>query len=172
MIDNNKIVSNNRGITLVILIITIIIVFIISGILVYTGIDLFEKSEQRKQISKLTLIQTKVKSMGEENLFDGKELVGKKLIDIKTSNQEEYNSIKTRANSELINEEYDQFYYIDSENLEDMGLKSVEEGEYLVNYRTGEIVILDGIKIEGDTLFTLSEVVETLDLAYIYIGEE
>ena len=165
---NNIIIHNNRGITLATLILTLIITLIISGMVVYTGIDLFEKSVQRKQITKLTLIQSKVKSLGEENLFNGKELVGTSLSDLSTSDEEKYNSIKFQI--EGLDDE--SFYLLSYNDLKSIGLNFDENEKYLVNYATSEIVTLDGIKIEGENVYKLSDIVKKLDLAYIYIGEE
>ena len=55
-----KITKDNKGITLVALIITIIIMLILTSVTVYTGINTYNSSKVNAFVTKMQLLQTKV----------------------------------------------------------------------------------------------------------------
>ena len=64
-----SILKDKSGVTLVVLIITVIVLLILTGIIVTSGTGLTESMQRRRQIAMLNLVQTKVKILGEEARF-------------------------------------------------------------------------------------------------------
>ena len=123
-------VKNNKGVTLVSLGITILIMIVIAGATIATS-NIIEKAEEQEIITNMMLIQTKVRIIMERAEFSG-------------DTNKYY--IGNRQSSGLY--EYNQAI-LDSIGLE--GIKLNEE-RYLVDYETGDIIYQ-----KGDTEYKLSE---------------
>ena len=81
------------------------------------------------------------KKQVKENLEDEKI---KKLLDENIINQEDEN--------------FENYYIIDSENLNQLNLNDDLEGEYyIVNYKNYEIIYSKGIEVEEKTYYTLTD---------------
>ena len=64
-----KILKENRGVTLLALVITIVVMIIIAGIAVYTGTDTIKKAQLEELKTNMLLIEAKAKGLVEEVNF-------------------------------------------------------------------------------------------------------
>lgn len=164
--------KNNKGVTLVSLVITIVVLIIISGITVNVSNDVSEQARLQDLKTNMLLIQAKAKTLAEEVNFetanldatkeeDAKkiaEIKGTKLIGTKFDSSEE--TIKTATSNAGVTDTTD-FYYLSQENLSQMGIniEVPEDTYYLVkyNFEDTEVVFTGGYKYEDEVYYKLSE---------------
>ena len=145
--------KKQKGITLVALTITIIVMIIIASITTYAGIDLIKQAKLQDLVTNMLLIQAKAKEYLEEfnfqtaNMTDEGEkeniknstLIGKKIS--------EDQQVKTIAEStgKIDTSKIDEYYYLEETTLEYIGLKDLNSDEY------GYFIIrydIENVKIE------------------------
>lgn len=147
-----------KGIALVSLTVTIVIMLILTGVTFATS-KIIEKARIQNLATNMMLIQTKVKIINERIAFNGDTsiYVGKKL-----KNQTNKDSI---ANGVLTSGELqsDSYYIYDRETLNSIGLEGIKLAEnevFIVNYDTCEIIWPKGLTNEdGVVVYKLSEIV-------------
>lgn len=141
---------NNKGITIVSLILAIIILIIITSVGFKFGTDMVQVAEFENVETNLLLIQGKIKGVADKRAIG--EIEESELYGVK---QEEG--------------EYSDWYLLTQANLNDMGLKALkEEDNYYVFYgakNEDEYVDVDvaygkGIEHEGVTYYKLSEMTD------------
>lgn len=145
---------NQKGITLVMLVITIIVLIIITSVTVYTGTGVIKRASLQNLNTNMLLLQAKIKTLAEESRFnkDESKLKGKKVSEITDNNK------ITQLINENIIENAEQYYLLSQDDLNSMGLEKVKvEDGYLVNYETDEIIYLKGFDANGETYYKLSE---------------
>lgn len=149
-------IRENKGITMVALVITIIILLIIAGVSISGTIIGIKETEEKTQISELTMIQHAILERYTSSIYTKQELPG---TTIQTSEVEtiidEINEL-CNLNITLKGTEYKRLIKQDLNNL---GIEN-EEYTYIVNYKTGE-VINESIKVT-----------ESKEPLYIYSREE
>ena len=139
-------VKNNKGITLIALTITIIILLILASITIYSGKESIKKAQLESLKTNMLLIKAKAKEEA-KNELKGKE-----------ANASDYSKQNITINGGEI------LYKLTSDNLKEMGLKDVKLGsneEYLVKYNikdvTVEVYNTSGYENNGTTVYSLSE---------------
>ena len=139
--------KKQKGITLVSLTITIIVMIIIASITLYTGRDLLKKARLQDLVTSMLLIQAKTKEYVEEvnfqtaNLDPTKEEDLAKINEIKSENlkgvllQGSEAETDARATGK-ITENIDEYYYLSEETLQEMGIKDLgsDYGYFIVRY--------------------------------------
>ena len=142
--------KKQRGITLIALTITIVVMMIIAGITVHFGLDLIREVKLQDLRTNMLLMQAKAKECVEEvsfqkaNVTDANEIV--------TIKNENLKGIKVEENSEVQNllqntgkiQEGFEYYYLTQQDLSDMGIQelSVEDyGYFIVGYNIDEIKV-------------------------------
>ena len=148
----DKIIENNKGITLMALIITIIILMIITGIGIGASTGMkgnISESKETVATAELSKIQqavlenyVKYKQMNQERFLYGVEIT---FAEAKT----EFDNLGLSGNETLKVSSYDEmtnvdpslFYYkLDKMHLKEMGLQNINNNnEYIVNYSSGEV---------------------------------
>lgn len=164
--------KNNKGVTLVSLVITIIVLIIISGITANVSNDVIKQARLQDLKTNMLLIQAKAKTLAEEVNFETanldktketdltkiNEIKGTKLIGTALDACEE--AIKTAASNAGVTDATD-FYYLSQENLSQMGIniEVPEDTYYLVkyNFEDTEVVFTGGYKYEDEVYYKLSE---------------
>lgn len=142
--------TNEKGITIITLIIAIIIIVIIAGVGISFGTNMTETAQFENIETSLLLIQSKIKVVADK----------KAIGEIK---EEEVYGEKQEEG------EYTGWYKLNQANLEEMGFKDLkEEDKYYVYYgekneETGEYTDIDvaygkGIKYEEKMYYKLSEI--------------
>ena len=145
--------KNEKGITLVVLTITIIILLILAGITVYTGKDSIQKANLEGLKTNMLLIQTKAREYVENASFDLGIDPQNATEEMKTNAKNELNGedkgtlvtsddaiVKDLLNIGIKQEDIDneKVYKLTTENLEKMGINDVEsnseKGWYVIVY--------------------------------------
>jgi len=151
--------KNQKGMGHLMLIICIAIIIIgVIGI-IYLLRENIQKEKLETYQTDMLLIQGKVKVISQEATIQKKEelLKGRKLSD---SLEEE--QVKKLLDNNIITQEetsFEKYYILEQSHLEEMGLNNIklQEGYYIVNYDTDEIIYSNGITIGEKTFYKLSE---------------
>ena len=146
--------KNEKGITIVALVIIIIILIILAGVSITLGGDVIKSAKLQSINTNMLLIQAKAKVIFEESNFNKDEtlLKGTKVSQI-TENQEVLKLI-----SESIIEDVENSYVLSQEDLDEIGLYNIDiEDGYIVNYQTEEIIYVKGFKLKDTTYYKLSQ---------------
>lgn len=149
--------KEQKGITLVALIITIIVMLILAAVTIHFGTNLLDKSKKEDLKTTMLLIQSKTKIIKEKKDFgDIEELTG-----ISLANNTEY-TISENFQNKLDTIENADLYILNSENLTSMGITENTSNEefYIVDYNNSEIYYSLGYKEGNSTLYSLSELGE------------
>lgn len=122
------------GITMLMLVITIIVLGIIASIVVHYSISGKEYSEEKKLLANLEVVKQAVYQQYEEYKMteDASLLVGTIASESEKRQLKDNTWILTTSSG---NE--DRYYKLTSKDLEKIGIKG-EKDEYIVNYKTGE----------------------------------
>ena len=138
--------NNEKGITLMVLTITIIVLLILAGITINIGTDSVEKAKLEGLKTNMLLIQTKAKEYVENARFD----LG---IEPENANETMQNNAKAELKGTLVNDndpiaddvrnmginiDNGNVYKLTTDNLKEMGINDVEsndtDGWYIIVY--------------------------------------
>ena len=152
-------IKNNKGITMISLVIVVVIMILLASITAYESNELISIARVQSVTTDLLLIQAKVRIINEKVIFENDKentelYVGDKL----SNNVEILNKLKNKG--VLTQDETGEKYYILSQShLASMGLDTLsEEDGYIVNYETEDVIYVKGVKnTEGKYLYKLSE---------------
>lgn len=146
--------SNEKGITLTTLVITIIVIAIIASVSVYVGTDIIKQANLQNVNTNMMLIQAKVKTISEQAKFnkDTSNYKGKKLIEVVGNKK-----IDELVSNNII-EDQEKYYLLSQDDLNEMGFEKIQiEDGYIVNYDTNEIIYVKGFEANKQTYYKLSE---------------
>lgn len=124
---------NEKGVTMAMLIITVIVMVIVASIAMTTGTNLRKKTELADRVSQMQLIQAKAEELYNEHLYKGSKLLGEEV----TLNE----------GDEIKNEKW---YRLNSEDMEKMGIDftPTDEFYYCVKYDLTEENSEEGVDKE------------------------
>lgn len=149
--------QNGMGLLMLIICIAIIILFVIG--IIYMLRETVQKEELETYQTDMLLIQGKVKVISNEATIQKKEelLKGRKL-----SEAIEEEQVKKLLENNIISQEetsFAKYYILEQSHLDEIGLNNIkiEEGYYIVNYDTDEIIYSKGITVGEETFYKLSE---------------
>ena len=148
-----KIKKNDKAITLIALVITIVILIILSSIAIYSGKEIIESSKLTAFTTELKIMQAKV-----NELYDKKEEININTIGKAISTVQEQADIVFVA-TEI--SDTTGYKYYDTETIEGLGIEGVE-GEFFVNINKRSVISYDGLNYEGDTYYMLSQLPNSL----------
>lgn len=145
--------------------ITLVIWIVIIIVIGYLGINFILKETVKGKVENLKtdmlLVQGRIKVIEQENEMNKEE---NSLKGLKVSENLEDEKIKKLIENKVINaeeENFDKYYIINSETLNELKLQDNLKGEYyIVNYKTHEIIYSKGIEIENEIHYTLTEILE------------
>lgn len=122
-------VLSNRGIALIALVVTVIVMSIIAGISINYGFNLIEKSNSNKLKSELLIVQQAVRKqyLKYDTVKDINILKGERIYDVSSY----ANKLGITLNGN--------YYYLNSNSLSAIGVTDAED-EYIVDYETGEVI--------------------------------
>lgn len=147
-------VLKEKGISLITLVITVIVLIIITSIGVYTGTDIIKKANLQNVNTNMMLIQAKAKTISEQAKFnkDNSNYKGTKLTDI--DGNEKIDKLVT----DNIIEDKEKYYLLSQTDLNEMGLEkiSVDDG-YIINYDTNEVIYVKGFEANNKSYYKLTE---------------
>ncbi len=149
---------NNKGITMVTLVITIVIMLILAGVTITGAYSLIKKAQLENLKTNMLLIQAKTKTAMEEYNFskDESKLIGSQIQEIDTDKI---------AKLQKAGENYsNDWYCLNQEELNNMNLSDVKlpENEYFfVKYNkedlTVEILYTQGFEENNKIKYTLTQ---------------
>lgn len=178
--------KNNKGITLIALTITIIILIILASVGTYSGLQALRDSKEDAQIAEVGMVQqailenyTKYKTTGNVNYLVGTPITDYTIVEgiVDDINRESSANIQLKVPSNYYwylnnaSEEYSRrfnksYYYheLNENDLESLGIKQ-EEDTFIVNYITGE-VINNNLRVTrtGKPLYIYSVKLENISL--------
>lgn len=144
--------KNCKGITLLALVVTVIVLLIIATISMNYGTEVLEKTKLDSIKTNMLLIEAKAKLYAEEYNFSGdiSSLHGTKVSSTTDVNVLEYNA--------SVGNKYSNYYYVNPSTLSEMGL-NIRDGHYLVNYDINnmEVVYIEGVQVGENVYHTLTE---------------
>ena len=141
--------KKNKGITLVSLIITVVLLILLAGTTTYV-VDRITKTMNVENVkTDLLLIQAQIKTIAEKNSFNSEE---NPLIGTLSSIDTEKYGVEAERD----------YYLLSREDLKTMNLENIEyDNGYYVCYETEEVIYIKGVKNNnGDTLYTLTQIKE------------
>ncbi len=135
-------IKNNKGITLITLVITVILLAIIASVGVSLGVNITGSAKFENVETNLLLIQSKCKVKADQ----------KYLGEIEES--ELYGTKQTEG-------EYSGWYLLSQQDLGDMGLEDLKaEDNYYVDYENDDVAYGKGIGFEGNVFYKLSDILD------------
>lgn len=150
-------IKNNKGITMISLVIVILIMLLLASVTAYEANELVAIARVQSVTTDLLLIQAKVRIINEKIVFESDE--DKKLeLYVGTKLDPEDNILVTMIEKSIVTDN-NSYYVLSKEDLVNMGLDSLNpEDGYVVNYETEEVIYVKGVKnTEGKYLYKLSE---------------
>ena len=146
-----NITKDNKGITLVALIITIIIMLILVSVTTYTGLDTYKSTQVVKFVTEMQLLQTKIDDLVASKTTQ--ELNNMALQNV--TSEKQVNAIVNAFKQDEITTANTSKYKVFTKN-DILNLLDVEgvQNDILVNFETREIVSSVGIEHEGTTYYT------------------
>ena len=131
----NMNIKNNKGITFITLIISIILLIILAGTSVYIGLDISETAKLENVKTNLISLQSKCKIIAEKNAIEDEELYGTK--------QE--------------SGDYIGWYLLSKADLIEMGFNNLDDKDnYYVDYENDDVAYGKGITYDNVTYHKLS----------------
>lgn len=154
--------KNNKGITMIALIVTVIALLILASITTYSGIGTVEKSRYYEALSEMKIMQSTVNEWyeyykhGENSGWDeGEVLAG---TGVESQALTAYNSAKkNNLNSEDIGEISDYKYFSIECINEILDIDGIQY-DFIININTRTVILIDGIENEGVTYYSLGEI--------------
>ncbi len=138
----------DRGITLIALIVTIVILLILASITTYSGVNIIRQAKLNKFTTEMKVMQTEVNdlydrySSGEDVLNLGKDL-DTQADNVFTSNA---SGITDKTG----------YRYYDQETIQSLEIDGVD-GEFYINVEKRSVVSHDGLEYGGVTYYTLDQ---------------
>ena len=160
--------KNDKGITLISLVVMIIIILILATVGTNTGINVIRESKYHRAVSEMKVMQTKINEIYEEYKGGDESIVtlGSDIDDVPSS-------LKSKAETAIrsvdgnLNHEYDYKYYSSDDIKNTLDLDGVE-GDYLVNIKNRNVILIEGTKSDGKTYYSLSQIeTEQFNVEYI-----
>lgn len=146
-----NITKDNRGITLIALVITIILMLILASVTTYTGFKTYRNSKVNKFVAQMQLIQTKVDDIVSTSTIE--ELNNMQLQSITTD--EQTNAIVNAFKQEEISTaDISKFKVFTKENIVELFDVEDIENDIMVNFETREVVSTVGVKYNETIYYT------------------
>lgn len=148
--------ENRKGITLVSLVITIVVLLILASITTYSGIEVIKSSRLTTFTTEMKIMQTQVNELyqkykdGDSTVLD----LGKDL-----------NIVSEQANKVLNASgitEQSGYRYFDQNTIKDVLKIEGVEGEFFVNIKTRSVVSYEGFKYDDKIYYTLEQLPNSL----------
>ena len=142
--------KKQKGITLISLVVTIIILSILASIATYSGIGVIQSSKLTTFTTELKIMQAQVNEMYQEK--DTSDIYGEAITgDIKTR----ADSIFTASESGITSQEG--YRYWSKATIKNLGIEGVKQA-FFVNLEKRSVVSYEGLNYEGKTYYTLQQV--------------
>ena len=154
--------NNKRGITLIALVVMVIVLIILASVGTTTGLHVAREARYYNSVSSLKTMQTKVNEMYEEFksgntqiLSDGQDI---ETSGVQSKAQTAYNTVKeNNLTNKDIGNISDYKYYSAEDIKSKLDIDGIDS-DVLINVKTRTVLLLDGIKRDGKTYYSLNEI--------------
>lgn len=143
---DKKVLKNEKGITLLALAITMIILMILVGITINIGKNGITESREDAMLSELGIVQNAILQRKTKADLTGENYPGETITEANINLEEtieEINNNRTSGEEAISRKDRDDshYYFLSTENggLEELGITNSEDA-YIVNYETGEVI--------------------------------
>ena len=156
--------KNNRGITMMALVITVIVLIILASITTYSGVSTIRESRFYKAISEMKVMQAAVNEWYEDYKI-GDSSIWDKGVSLNSSGKNEqitkaYNSAKTNnLNGTDIGDITGYKFYSSNLIVDDLDIDGISY-DFIINIETRNVILVDGIERKGVTYYSLNEIEE------------
>ena len=145
-----EITKDNKGITIISLIITIIIMSILISVTTYSGIDSYKNAKVTNFVAQMQLIQSKVDGLVGSKTIEEINSMGLKEI----TTEEQRNAINSAYNNgEITTNDISKYKLFTTTDLLDIFDIDDIENDIMINFETREVVSVKGVKHEGTTYY-------------------
>lgn len=171
-----KNIESAKGITLISLIITIIVLIILASIFTYSGISIIKSLRLTTFTTELKIMQTEIDSLydkyknGETIKVGNDEYTGSQILKIRKTSTDssistdiENSSLPAYTQAEKVFtanasgiENKDGYLYFNKKMIEDLHIEGVDQ-EFFVNIEKRSVVSYEGFKYEGKVYYTLDQ---------------
>lgn len=166
-----KLFDNERGITLTVLIITIIVLLILASTATYTGVEVMQNSAFTVFNEEMKILQTEVNSAHEKIEIDEEDnkKINNKLIssigkDIPNNSNIETmkNNMRTQWQTTV---DLTDYRYFDSDDLKnDLNIEEIKRvTPVLINLQTASVISVAGVQKEGKTYYKLEQLPDNVN---------
>ena len=145
-------IKNEKGITLVVLAITIIVMTILATVVTYSALDSLRTAQKNAFISEMEMVQAKVNVIYEKMQNNTQDIEYYNSLGQDVSVLGEETLIKILGDSSR-----DGFKYFSKEDLKNLELEDINQ-EVIINFSTREVISTRGIKIGGVMYYKLSNI--------------
>lgn len=143
---DKKVLNNEKGITLLALVITMIILMILVGITINISKNGIKESREDAMLSELGIVQNAILQRKTKADLTGENYPGEPITEANINLEdtiEEMNDNRVSGEEEISRKDHDDshYYFLSTENggLEELGITNSEDA-YIVNYETGEVI--------------------------------
>ena len=135
--------KNEKGITLIALTVTIIVLLILASVGTYSGVNALRDAKEEKQIAEVGMLQqplvenyTKYLTTKNDMYLRGEAV---EYDDVSAIASEMGVTLKVSAYTVEEGKSPEYYYRLSTSDLKEMGVSQVEDS-YIVNYKTGEVI--------------------------------
>ena len=139
----------NKGITLIALIITIVVLLILASIATYSGVGIIRQSKLNRFTTEMKVMQTEV-----NDLYDRYSSGETDLVNLGKELDSQADKVFTSGASGITDKTG--YRYYDQETIQSLGVDGVEE-EFFINVQKRSVVSYLGFEYEGTTYYTLDQ---------------
>lgn len=144
--------ENQKGITLISLVITIIVLVIITGIGISASIDSIKSAKKTAFITELEMIQEKVNTIYEKRKLNADDIAYYNSLGQDVSN------VGAPKLLEILKGQSSMGYlYFSKEDLKKLDLDNISQ-DVIINFATRDVVSTTGIEIDGNTYYKLLDI--------------
>ena len=143
---NKKVMNHEKGITLLALVITIIVLIILASTIVNISQNGIKQSKEDTMLSELGIVQNAILQRKTKADLTDEDYPGETIIEANINLEktiEEMNNHRASGEEEITKKDDDNsnYYFLSTENggLEELGITNSEDA-YIVNYETGEVI--------------------------------
>ena len=143
---NKKVINHEKGITLLALVITIVVLIILASITINIGKDGIKESKENTMLSELGMVQNAILQRKTKADLTNETYPGETITEANINLEEtiqKINDNRASGEEEISRKDSDDshYYFLSTENggLEELGITNSEDA-YIVNYETGEVI--------------------------------
>ena len=149
-----KLVKIQKGITLISLAVTIIILLILASVTTYTGINSIESSKLSTFTAEMKIMQIKVNELYQE-YKNGDETILTNGEDITNNSQAKIALQGAGKNADT--ETISRYRLYTLQDISNLGLDGIKENEFLISIQDRSVISYKGFEYDGTTYYTLDQ---------------